>query len=138
MLNKNIMSFLTENSKFLAQLLVGLLVLYIFLYFITPKVELSKEDGKKLQELDYKIQQVYSEQKKIDENISRFTYEIETIQDSILRLKKQRDIIQNFYDEKEIIISKFDDKQLDSFFTNRYGYSQNDVFSGTGGKTDSK
>lgn len=133
-----ILKLIKDNSKFLGQLVFSLFILYWFFYFMTPKIELSESDSEKLKDLDSKIESLVEEQRKVDKNISMYNGELDIIQDSILKLKKQRDIIQNFYDEKNDVIVKFDDLQLDSFFTERYGYSQTNIISNTSGKADSK
>lgn len=135
---KSLSNLLIENKKFLMQLLFSLFLLYWFFYFFTPEVELSSEDVKSIEKLDTKIESLVNEQSDVEENVEKFSQEILVIQDSILRLKKQRTLIQNIYDEKDNIIRGFNDSSLDSFFTERYGYSQDDVISNTGGETNRK
>lgn len=135
---KSIGDIIKENKKFLTQLLFSLFVLYWFFHFFTPEVELSKEDVKSIESLDTKIESLVNEQSDVEDNVEKFSQEILVIQDSILRLKKQRTLIQNIYDEKDNIIRNFDDTSLDSFFTERYGYSQDDVIPTSSGKTNRK
>lgn len=133
-----ISKILKDNFKFLLQLTITLFALWIFIQFMNPDVKLSDEDSNNIKKIDSRIDSLINEQNDIDENISKFNNQIFTIQDSILKLKEQRTIIQNVYDEKDIIISNFTDIELDSFFSERYGYSQNDVISIAGGKTNRK
>lgn len=132
------LTFIRNNIVVLVQTFIILCTITIFTIFRTPTVELSKRDESKLHELDEKMKSLISEQIQLDENLRIFNSEISLIQDSILKLKQQREIIQNYYDEKDIFISRFDDKQLDSFFTNRYGYSQSNVLSGVSDEDNSK
>lgn len=132
------LTFIRNNIVVLVQTFIILCTITIFTIFRTPTVELSTRDESKLHELDEKMKSLISEQIQLDENLRIFNSEISLIQDSILKLKQQREIIQNYYDEKDIFISRFDDKQLDSFFTNRYGYSQSNVLSGVSDEDNSK
>lgn len=133
-----IRKILIENSKFIVQLGFSLFVLYWFFYFMTPKINLSDVDSQKLKDLDKKMGILIAEQEDVDKNITKFNEELFVLEDSILQLKKQRGIIQNIYEEKDRIINNFDDIQLDSFFTERYGYSQSDGISFTDSKTNRK
>ncbi len=115
--------FLGDNFNFVIKLLIGLFVLYWFFYFLTPKTTMSDEDKKKMDFLIQKIEELNKKQKLIDSSVFLFDQNLKNISDSISEVKNNKIIIREIYHEKINRIRQFNDVQLDSFFTARYGNS---------------
>lgn len=117
------MNKIQEYFPFVIKLGLGLFFLYWFFYFTTPSTEMSLSDQARIDSLINKVEQIREEQIKIDNEILGHEKEVSIIADSILKLKNSKKTIQNIYNEEINRISSYSDKQVDSFFTARYGYT---------------
>lgn len=126
---EKVKDIINNNLNFTIKTLIVLFVIYWFFYFTTPKTTMSDEDKNKVDSLLTRIELLMEKQKKLDENISKFEGNIKIINDSITKIKKEKLIIREIYYEEINRIRNFDDKQLDSFFTTRYGYYPNQMLS---------
>lgn len=122
---EKVKDIINNNLNFTIKTLIVLFVIYWFFYFTTPKTTMSDEDRNKVDSLLTRIELLMEKQKKLDENISKFEGNIKIINDSITKIKKEKLIIREIYYEEINRVRNFDDKQLDSFFTTRYGYYPN-------------
>lgn len=124
---EKIKTIINNNLNFTIKILIVLFVIYWFFYFTTPKTTMSDEDKNKVDSLLNRIELLMDKQKKIDENISKFEGNIKVINDSITKIKKEKLVIREIYYEEINRVRNFNDKQLDSFFTARYGYYPNQM-----------
>lgn len=116
-----IKNWITKNYKTILFLAVGLFILYWLVYVITPKVGMSELDKYKIDLLNQKIDDINKEQKKLDSSIAEYNKGIKIIDSNIENLKNQKIKVKEIYHEKIISIDTFNSKQLDKFFTDRYG-----------------
>lgn len=114
---------LKTNLDFIIKVIIILSLVYGFFYLTKPTTSLSYEDRKKLDSLNVRMFQLSEQQKKLDSSISLFEGEVEMILDSISKIKQEKIIIRKTYYEEINRVSNFTDGQVDSFFTNRYGFT---------------
>jgi hypothetical protein len=134
---EKIKTIVNNNLNFTIKVLIVLFVIYWFFYFTTPKTTMSDEDRNKVDSLLTRIELLVENQKKLDKSILKFEGDIKVINDSIVKIKKEKLIIREIYYEEINRVRNFDDKQLDSFFTARYGYYPNQMLPERNVKVDS-
>jgi F0F1-type ATP synthase membrane subunit b/b' len=116
-----IKNWITKNYKTILFLAVGLFILYWLVYVITPKVGMSEIDKYKIDLINQKIDDINKDQKKLDSSIAEYNKGIKIIDNNIENLKNQKIKVKEIYHEKIISIDTFNSKQLDKFFSDRYG-----------------
>lgn len=116
-----ILNFISTNYKTILQLGFGIFVVYWMIFFLTPKIEMSEVDRYKIQQIDEFVKKTYENQLKLDSSIKEFNEEIEVVEMNIKRIKGEKTVIREIYHEEINRVNEYSDKQLDSFFTNRYG-----------------
>lgn len=116
----SIKDFFVKYYKIMIAIVVGLFILYWFIYFATPKNQMSEVDKYKIQLIDEKIEKIDQSQKRIDSTISELNKELIGLNKTISTIKKQKVIVKKVYDEKINRVDELNDAQLDSFFSDRY------------------
>jgi peptidoglycan hydrolase CwlO-like protein len=111
--------FLIKNAKTIFYVLTWGFLVYVILFGRDSKTdEVYKE---KISNIEKGIQGIEKSQKQINNQINVFNSEMEKIQNRINELDGEKTVIKEIYYEKINNVSKYNDKQLDSFFTDRYG-----------------
>jgi peptidoglycan hydrolase CwlO-like protein len=124
MINKTtVLNFLEKNWKFILSAVFALFIIYWLMFFLTPKVEMSIESKQKIDSLTTYVKEIEREQAKLDDKIDVFGQEVNNIENSITKIKSQKETIREIYHEKINSVNTYTDVQLDSFLANRYGYS---------------
>ena len=118
-----IKNFLVQNYKTIFIVAVGLFILYWLIFFLTPKIQMSAQSKDKIDSLNTLIKKIENDQKKLDSNISQFNNQINKLDNNITNLKLQKNIIKEIYHEEINHASYYTVDELDSFFTNRYGFN---------------
>ena len=114
-----IKEFFFKNAKTIFYVLTWGFLVYVILFGKNSKTdEVYKE---KLSNIEKGIQDIEKSQKQINSQIDSFNSEMERIQNRITELDGEKTVIKEIYYEKINNVSKYSDKQLDSFFTERYG-----------------
>jgi F0F1-type ATP synthase membrane subunit b/b' len=116
----SVKDFFVKYYKVIIGIVLGLFILYWFIYFTTPKNQMSEVDKYKIQLIDEKITEINKSQKKLDSNILELKKELVGLNKTISTIKKEKIIIKEVYDKKINRVDELNDAQLDSFFTNRY------------------
>lgn len=122
-MEQNIKNTLNDYVNFFLKLILALVVLYGFFYIFKPDTSMSSEDKQRIDSLILKVNILQEEQKKLDTNILRFEENVELISDRIHKIKKDKSIIREVYHDQILRVSTYNDAQIDSFFTTRYGYN---------------
>jgi wobble nucleotide-excising tRNase len=118
---QNIKTFLIKNYKTIIKILIGLIILYWVIFFLTPKIQMSSESKSKIDSINNSIKTIEVIQKKMDSNIVQYNKEILDIDSKISDIKFEKTTIKEIYHEKIISVNNYNDIQIDSFFANRYG-----------------
>jgi vacuolar-type H+-ATPase subunit I/STV1 len=120
---KAILNFVKAHFKLILEIGLGLFLLYWILFFLTPKVEMGAESKRQIDSLNTYIKDVEKEQKVLDEKIGGYNHEVNLVESRIEKIKTQKETIKEIYHEKISSVNTYTDSQLDSFFTNRYGFN---------------
>jgi len=114
--------FLSENFKYIMTpillILIGLLI-----YDLTSKDNgMSKEDKKRIEQLDKDINSMIKYQKQLDEKITEYNKEILKIDSTISNIKVKKEVVNNYYEQKGKEIKNSNAKQVDSLLRSRYNF----------------
>lgn len=116
----DVKGFILKNIKTIFYVITWGFIIYVILYGGNRKDdEYYKE---KLQSIETKIKDIDEHQKQLNKDIVDFGKQVSEIEDKISEVENQKTIIKEIYHEKINNVSKYSDKQLDSFFTERYRY----------------
>ena len=118
-----VLNFVKAHFKTILAVIFGLFLFYWILFFLTPKVQMDIESKKKIDSLNVHVKEIENEQKTLDTKIEVFGQEITKVENNITKIKSQKETIREIYHEKITSVNSYTDVQLDSFFANRYGYS---------------
>lgn len=118
-----VFDFIKKNYKWILELSFGVFVIYWIIFFLTPKIKMSEIEKTKIDSMNILIKSIHNSQVKLDSSISEYGREIELVEDRIQKIKSERTIIKEIYHEEIGRVSNYNDSQLDSFFTKRYGYT---------------
>ena len=114
--------FLDNNFKYIL-IGIGTVVLYILLMdLMTPSNGMTKEDLKKIEQIDKDINLLIESQKKLDESINEYKKEIEKIDSTISNIKVKKEVVNNYYEQKGKEIKDANVKQVDSLLRLRYKF----------------
>jgi septal ring factor EnvC (AmiA/AmiB activator) len=114
--------FLNDNFKYIL-IVVGAVVLYVLLLdLMKPSNGMTKEDLKKIEQIDKDINLLIESQKKLDESINEYKKEIEKIDSTISNIKVKKEVVNNYYEQKGKEIKDANVKQVDSLLRLRYKF----------------
>lgn len=110
-----------NNTKFFILVSLIALLLYFGMGFFKPVIFDNKETKRKIDSLNNVILNMKQEQVKLDSIINNFNNEIDSVDNKVKNIKGQKTIIREIYHEKINNVNSYDSKQIDSFFSDRYG-----------------
>lgn len=114
--------FLNDNFKYIL-IVVGVVVLYVLLLdLMKPSNGMTKEDIKKIEQINKDINLLIESQKKLDESINEYKKEIEKIDSTISNIKVKKEVVNNYYEQKGKEIKDADVTQVDSLLRLRYKF----------------
>lgn len=120
--NEKLFDLISKNLVVVVNFSFIVFIVFWLLFFINPKISGTKLDRTEIQKITEEIKQIKEYQYKLDSSISDFNLRIMDIDTSISKVKEKRTIIEKTIYEKSNIISTFNNDQIDSFLTDRYGY----------------
>lgn len=114
--------FLNDNFKYIL-IVVGVVVLYVLLLdLMKPSNGMTKEDIKKIEQINKDINLLIESQKKLDESINEYKKEINKIDSTISNIKVKKEVVNNYYEQKGKEIKDADVTQVDSLLRLRYKF----------------
>jgi hypothetical protein len=115
-------SFLDENFKYIMTFIMIILI-GLFIYDLTSKDNgMSKEDKKRIEQLDKDIDSLIVYQKGLDKKIDEYNQEILKIDSTISNIKIKKEVVNNYYQQKGNEIKNSNAKQVDSLLRSRYNF----------------
>ena len=117
-----VIEFLKTNHKSIIKGGIVLFLLYWIIFVLTPRTGMSVEQKIILDSLSNKINQLHSDNSKLETTIQNYNEKISNIDNNINNLKNQKIIIKEYYHEKINGVDKLTLAELDSFFAKRYNY----------------
>lgn len=114
--------FLSRNYKYVL-IVVGAIVFYVLISdLMKPSNGMTKEDLKKIEQIDKDINLLIENQKKLDESINEYKNEIKKIDSTISNIKVKKEVVNNYYEQKGKEIKDANVKQVDSLLRSRYKF----------------
>jgi septal ring factor EnvC (AmiA/AmiB activator) len=114
--------FLSENFKYIMALIL-LFLIGLLIYDLTSKDNgMSKEDKKRIEQLDKDINSMIEYQKQLDKKITEYNKEILKIDSTISNIKVKKEVVNNYYEQKGKEIKNSNAKQVDSLLRSRYNF----------------
>lgn len=120
--NNKIYKFISNNFLVFVNFSFVIFIVFWLLFFITPKFKEYKIDQEKIELLREEIRKIRDLQYKTDTNIVIFNEKISKIDSNIIKIRDKKTIIEKIEYETNTNISTYNNSQIDSFFSNRYGY----------------
>lgn len=116
----DVKGFILKNIKTIFYVITWGFIIYVILYGGNRKDdEYYKE---KLKSIETTINKINESQLKLNNEIVGFKNQISEVDEKISEVENQKTIIKEIYHEKINNAANYNDKQLDSFFTERYRY----------------
>lgn len=113
-------NIILKNIKSIFYVITWGVLIYVILFRPNEKDnELYKE---KINSIQKSITEIDEYQKKLNAQILGFNSQIGVIKEKISEVENQKIIIKEIYHEKISSVNSYSNKQLDSFFAERYGY----------------
>jgi len=113
------MKNLLETS---VKIFIVIAILYlVFNSFFNTSID--QEYKKSIDSLNTNIQMLEKKQDSLNQDIKNYQTEITKVDNTIQTIKNQKTIVKEYYHEKIISIDGFSRSDIDTFFTNRYGYN---------------
>ena len=94
-------------------------IIYAIAYYVSENNGMSNEEKIKIDSLNNVILKIQKDQLRLDSTIVEFNKEIDKIDNSIGKIKSQKNSKSNEYNEKINRVNKFNDVELDTFFSDR-------------------
>ena len=114
--------FLSENFKYI-MVPILLFLIGLLIYDLTSKDNgMSKEDKKRIEQLDKDINSMIEYQKQLDEKITEYNKEILKIDSTISNIKVKKEVVNNYYEQKGKENKNSNAKQVDSLLRSRYNF----------------
>ena len=110
----------TNNSNIFNYIIIILLLLMILWNFFGDKILPKQEKNNKIDSINYVLKNIELNQKKIDSILYDYNKKISSIDESIIKIKIDKNQLMKEYNEKINRVNNYNINQLDSFFTNRY------------------
>jgi hypothetical protein len=109
-----------NNYKILLKFILWASIIYAIAYYVSENNGMSNEEKIKIDSLNNIILKIQKDQLRLDSTIIEFNKEIDKIDNSIGKIKSQKNSKSNEYNEKINRVNKFNDVELDNFFSDRY------------------
>jgi hypothetical protein len=116
------MEFIKKYWKLFVGVIGGLFALYLIIFMLTPKPDMSELDKYKLEQLDKDINLLIENQKKLDKQIEGYKKELSHIDSSIRKVQNQKVIVKEYYKEQGEKISGMKPSEINKLFQERYNY----------------
>jgi septal ring factor EnvC (AmiA/AmiB activator) len=114
--------FLSQNFKYFMPAIIGMLICLIVYDMFNTSNGMSKQDKKRIEQLDKNINEMIQYQKKLDEKITKYNEEIQKIDSTISNIKVKKEVVNNYYQQKGEEIKNANVKQVDSLLRSRYKF----------------
>ena len=115
-------TFFDNNFKYIIPIIVLIWLSFNIVDMFTRTNGMSKNDKERIEKLNQEIEVLIDGQKKLDESISGYKQEITKIDSTISNIKVKKEVVNNFYGQKQKEIKDANTKQIDSMFRSRYNY----------------
>lgn len=116
---QKILLFILNGKRNILLSVIGLLgIIYLIISFSE-----KNNQEQKINPVDKFIDDNNKNIERLDSIVSNISVKIDSVRTNISEIEKEKIIIKEIYYEKIDRVSSYNDAELDSFFSNRYGYS---------------
>ena len=115
-------TFFDNNFKYIITVILLVWVIFSSVDMFTRTNGMTENDKKRIEKLNQEIQKLIDNQKKLDESINSYKQEITKIDSNISNIKVKKEVVNNYYGQKQREIKDANTKQIDSMFRSRYNY----------------
>jgi peptidoglycan hydrolase CwlO-like protein len=115
-----IKKFITKNYKIILSILIGLSILSYGFFKLSSGSTMSETDRQKLDSLTNFVNDIKKDQDKLETKVDEVTKEVEKIDENISKIKTNKLKTGKKYHEEITRVDKYSERELDSFFSNRY------------------
>ena len=117
-----IQKLIVKYKQPILYVIVGLFVLYGFIWITTRKPQMPADLQATIDSLTNANKELVERQKQIDSTIHVYETEVHKIDNQIDHVKEKTTIIKEYYHEISQQVENYDATQVDSFFKARYNY----------------
>jgi len=114
--------FILKNWKDLLLIVLTIMLTIILIKLFRPIEDRSELLKYKLEKLDENIDQLKKIQNQLNDSLSNYKKDIKKIDQNISKIRVEKTIINNYYEQKKDIIEGMGKKEIDSAFKQRYKY----------------
>lgn len=115
-------TFFDNNFKYIITAIILIWLAFNLVDMFTRTNGMSENDKERIKKLNQEIGVLIENQKKLDESINSYKQEITKIDSNIANIKVKKEVVNNFYGQKQKEIKDANTKQIDSMFRSRYNY----------------
>ena len=115
-------TFFDNNFKYIITAIILIWLAFDLVDMFTRTNGMSNNDKERIKKLNQEIEVLIENQKKLDESINSYKQEITKIDSNIANIKVKKEVVNNFYGQKQKEIKDANTKQIDSMFRSRYNY----------------
>ena len=115
-------TFFDNNFKYIITAIILIWLAFNLVDMFTRTNGMSNNDKERIKKLNQEIEVLIENQKKLDESINSYKQEITKIDSNIANIKFKKEVVNNFYGQKQKEIKDANTKQIDSMFRSRYNY----------------
>jgi chromosome segregation ATPase len=115
-------TFFDNNFKYIITAIILIWLAFNLVDMFTRTNGMSENDKERIKKLNQEIEVLIENQKKLDESINSYKQEITKIDSNIANIKVKKEVVNNFYGQKQKEIKDANTKQIDSMFRSRYNY----------------
>ena len=126
---KNLINWLfsdTTKKRLVLLFIIGVIVCIVYLminiFVHSSKFKENKELFNRIDSLDKRLIELNAYQAKLNVIDSIYTVKVDHIANRLDSLKEANTVINKYYYQKSVEVSKYGNKQVDSFLRNRYNY----------------
>ena len=113
-------NFIKKYYMIILSIIVGIFLLYWIIFVLTPLNTMDVQDKNKIESLSNKIDSLSKTQIILEQEVQNINKEVETIDKNISKIKTDKDKTGKKYHEEINRVDKYSERELDSFFSNRY------------------
>ena len=101
---ETVKNFIVKNYKTILAGLVGLFLLYWFIFILTPKSTMLERDRKQIDALNEKIEKINEEQNKLEDQITDINQEVVLIETNVKKYPGKSSLRFNVLEPKENLL----------------------------------
>ena len=116
------LEYVNKFKKQILYIAIGLVVMYILIYLLTPKPQMPVNYKATIDSLTSVNNELTKKNLQLDSIVSSYKIKTAYLDSEIIRISKDKIIIRKYYYIKSKAASSYTPTQVDSFLKQRYNY----------------